>query len=214
MVVTKSKRPHTSSIPLERVFYLGSGKFPDYANPNNLLQQAKASGEHWAETFIRLCLETRGRGLFNWCRFSPSLEDQAELFRCANVVPGLGDAGAHVSQIMDAGWPTFMLSHYVRERGDLSIELAVRKMTSDPARILGIEDRGLLKAGLRADVTVFYPEEVAALQPRLVSDFPGGARRFIQTASGYRAIIVNGVVSLLDGELTGARPGNVLRFVS
>ena len=127
------------------------------------------------------------------------------------MFPSLGDAGAHVSQIMDAGWATFVLSHWVRETGLYSMGEAVRRLTSAPARIIGLKDRGVLAPGKRADVNVFDADTVAERQPQLVHDFPGGAPRFIQRSQGYRATIVNGEVSVLEGEHTGTRAGGVLR---
>lgn len=127
------------------------------------------------------------------------------------IFPGLGDAGAHVSQIMDAGWATFMLSHWHRATGYYSMGQVIQKMTSGPARVVGLTDRGLIKEGMRADVNVFDADKVSELQPELVNDFPGGATRYIQRATGFKATIVNGQISLLDGELTGTRAGQVLR---
>jgi len=123
----------------------------------------------------------------------------------------LGDAGAHVAQIMDAGWATFILSHWTRSQGEFSMADAVHKMTAGPAKVLGLTDRGLIKVGLRADINVFDANEVAELQPELIHDFPHGAPRYTQRAKGFKATIVNGQVSLLNGELTGVRAGSVLR---
>ena len=88
---------------------------------------------------------------------------------------------------------------------------AIQKMTSGPARVLGLKDRGVLSVGMKADVNVFDADKVTELQPVLVNDFPGGAPRFIQKSRGFKATIVNGEISLLDGELTGNRAGEVLR---
>jgi N-acyl-D-aspartate/D-glutamate deacylase len=112
---------------------------------------------------------------------------------------------------MDAGWSSFMLSHWQRETGYYSMGQVIQKMTSGPARVVGLTDRGLLKEGMRADVNVFDADKVAELQPELVNDFPGGAPRYIQKSTGFKATIVNGQVSLLDGKLTGTRAGQVLR---
>ena len=127
------------------------------------------------------------------------------------MFPILGDAGAHVSQIMDAGWASFVLSYWVRERGLFSMGEAIRRMTSAPARIVGLRDRGRLAPGLRADVNVFDADVVAELQPEIVHDFPGGAPRYVQRSRGYRATLVNGRVNVRDGEHTGERAGQVLR---
>jgi N-acyl-D-aspartate/D-glutamate deacylase len=84
-------------------------------------------------------------------------------------------------------------------------------MTSGPAKVLGLNDRGVLSVGMKADVNVFDADEVCELQPTLVHDFPNGAPRFIQKSRGFKATIVNGAVSLRNGELTGTRAGEVLR---
>jgi N-acyl-D-amino-acid deacylase len=210
-LIDEARAPDGTRIPAERVFYLGSGATPDYASAVSLKAMAEAAGEHWIETFIRLTRESGGRGLFNFRMFATSLKEQADLFKSKHIYPGLGDAGAHVSQIMDAGWSSFVLSHWTRETHEFTIGQAIQKMTSGPAEVIGLADRGLLKVGMKADVNVFDFDNVAELQPVLVHDFPHGAPRYIQKAKGFKATIVNGRVSLLDGELTGTRAGQVLR---
>ena len=210
-MVEEAKQPKATRIPMDKVFYLGSGENPDYTHQRDLKAEAEGAGEHWSETFLRLSKETNGKALFNFRMFSTSLKEQADLFKSDNIYPGLGDAGAHVSQIMDAGWSSFVLSHWYRETGYFTISEAIQKMTSGPARVLGLEDRGVLKVGMRADINVFDADKVAELQPELVHDFPHGAPRYIQKATGFKTTIVNGQVSLVDGELTGVRAGVVLR---
>ena len=200
-------------LPLGNVFYLGDGESPNYAAPadQSLEAMAAAAGEHWVETFLRLSLETNGRALFNLRMFNQSLKELGDLFKSEHIFPSLGDAGAHVSQIMDAGWPSFVLSHWIRDAGLYSLEEGVRRLTSGPARVLGLADRGRLAAGLKADVNVLDPAAVAERQPELVHDFPGGAPRYIQKSIGYKTTIVNGAVTVEDGEHTGERAGKVLR---
>ena len=200
-----------SRIDVDRCFFMGAGETPDYANGTSLAAQASAAGEHWAETFLRLSRETSGKALFNYRMFAGSLDAQARLFESDHLYPGLGDAGAHVSQIMDAGWPSFMLSHWHRRTGFYSIGRVIERMTSGPARVVGLTDRGLLREGMVADVNVIDLDNVVELQPRLVHDFPGGAPRYIQEARGFDATIVNGRLSLMDGERTEERSGRVLR---
>ena len=199
--------------PMTNVFYLGDDESPNYTAPpeDNLEALAKANGEHWVETFLRLSDETDGRALFNLRMFNQNLKELGDLFKSDHIFPSLGDAGAHVSQIMDAGWSTFTLSYWIREAGIYSLGEGIRRMTSGPARVLGLKDRGTLKAGLKADINVFDPNKVAERQPVLVHDFPGGAPRYIQKSMGYKTTIVNGEVTLVDGEHTGARAGRVLR---
>ena len=143
--------------------------------------------------------------------FSPSFREQSALFQSEHIYPGLGDAGAHVSLIMDAGWSSFMLSYWHRETGRFSLPDVIHKMTAGPARVVGLTDRGVLAVGKRADINVINLDEVSELQPEMVNDFPGGAPRFIQRAKGYDAVLVNGVVSLLHDQPTGQRAGRVLR---
>jgi len=199
--------------PIEKVFYLGDGPTPAYTagEEMSLVAMAQARGEHWAETFLRMARETKGKALFTLRMFNPNLDALAHMFRSPHCFPSLGDAGAHVTQVMDAGWATFILSHWVRETGFFSMSEAIKRMTLMPARVMGLKDRGTLAVGMRADINVFDAGKVAELQPELVSDFPGGASRFIQKSTGYKATLVNGAVNVLDGELTGTRAGRVLR---
>ena len=205
--------PRLLGAGIEQVFHLGDDAAPDYAagSERQLQAMAAASGEHWAQTFLRLSLASGGRALFTLRMFNPDMAGLAHLIQSAHVLPGLGDAGAHVAQVMDAGWASFVLSHWVRATGLYSLQEGVRRITSGPAAVLGLRDRGRLAPGLRADVNVFDAALVGEQQPVMVHDFPGGAPRYIQRGTGYKATLVNGQVSLLDGELTGARAGGVLR---
>ena len=132
-------------------------------------------------------------------------------FKSKHIFPSLGDAGAHVSQFIDAGWSTFVMSHWLREKQLYSIGEGIRRLTSGPARVIGISDRGTLEVGKRADVNVIDFDTVTELHPEIVHDFPGGAPRYIQKARGYKATMINGQLNLLDDELTGAQAGKVLR---
>ena len=127
------------------------------------------------------------------------------------AMPGLGDAGAHVSQMIDSGWATFVLSHWHRDKGTYSIEEAVRRIAAVPAHVLGLGDRGTLSVGKKADLNVIDVGRLEERQPYIVHDFPGGAPRFQQRAQGYRATVCNGQVTLRDDEHTGVCAGQVLR---
>jgi N-acyl-D-aspartate/D-glutamate deacylase len=201
-------------IPLEHTYYIGDGETPNLTAARNqsVKDQMAARGESFVEHFLRLSRETEGRALFNCRLFCADMDELGDLFAHTNhVLPSLGDAGAHVSQIIDADWATFVLKYWIKERQVYSLAEGVRRMTSDPARVMGLKDRGALKVGLRADINVFDLDRVTQLQPRIVHDFPGGAPHFTQRARGYHATLVNGVVSVRDDELTGARAGKVLR---
>ena len=121
------------------------------------------------------------------------------------------DAGAHVSQILDCSIQTHLLAYFVRERGLLSIEEAIPMITRQPAAMWRLHDRGLLREGYAADVTIIDLDRVAPDMPEVVTDLPGGARRLVQTAQGYVATVVNGEVLTRDGKATEARPGRLLR---
>lgn len=124
---------------------------------------------------------------------------------------GLSDAGAHV--IFDAGYGycTRLLGYWVREKGVLTLEEAVRKLTFMTAQVYGLYDRGLIQPGLAADLVVFDPSSVGAREPEVVRDLPGGCDRLEQKADGIICTIVNGQVLIEDGKHTGALPGKVLR---
>ena len=212
-LISEGKGQNTR-FPLKSVFYLGNSATPNYAagDDQSLHNLAEAANEHWVETFLRISKETNGLGLFNLRMFNQNLKALGDLFKSEHCFPSLGDAGAHVSQIMDAGWASFTIAHWVRETGIYSLAEGVRRLTSGPARVLGLTDRGTIAEGMRADINVFDPDQVAEQQPELVHDFPGGAPRYIQKAFGYKNTLVNGEVSLEDGEHTGTRAGQVLRL--
>jgi N-acyl-D-amino-acid deacylase len=201
-------------IPLEHTYYIGDAETPNLTAPRD--QSVKAlmapRGESFVELFLRLSRETEGRALFNYRLFCQDLDELGDLFRhSSHVLPSLGDAGAHVSQIIDADWATFTLKYWIKERQVYSLAEGVRRMTSDGARVMGLKDRGALKVGMRADINVIDLDHLTQLQPRIVHDFPGGAPHFTQRARGYKATLVNGQVNVRDDQSTGARAGMVLR---
>ncbi len=143
-------------------------------------------------------------------------EDEVEgLLTDPHTMLGLSDAGAHASQLCDSGFSTHLLSRWVRERKALSLEEAVRKLTTEPAEIFGISDRGRLAPDRAADVVVFDPETVACGALQRVTDQPAGADRLIAEAAGIDAVIVNGTVIRRDGvdavDPSGDLPGRLLR---
>jgi len=178
---------------------------------NKLLALAERRGVLPVEAFIDLALETEGKLLL--CL--PFLnQDEAPIGAMLGdevVLMGLADAGAHVGLTMDASAPTYLLSHWVLARGALSPERAVQRLTSDTARAFGIAQRGELRVGSFADVNVIDPARLALPVPEYVHDFPNGAGRFAQRASGYAATFVNGQPFMQGGVHTGALAGRVLR---
>ncbi|MBB3605121.1 N-acyl-D-aspartate/D-glutamate deacylase [Mycolicibacterium sp. BK556] len=142
-----------------------------------------------------------------------SLDTVAELIQRDDVVLGLGDGGAHYGMICDASFPTYMLTHWVRDResGRLSVQRVIQELTSTPARIAGLADRGRLAVGYKADVNVIDGDALRLHQPTVKSDLPAGGRRLDQTADGYVATIVAGEVISENGVPTSARPGKLIR---
>jgi N-acyl-D-aspartate/D-glutamate deacylase len=125
-------------------------------------------------------------------------------------VVGLSDGGAHCGMICDASFPTFLLTHWARDRrrGEkLPLEYVIRKQSYDTAQLFGLSDRGVVEIGKRADVNVIDMDAITLHRPRMAYDLPAGGNRLMQGASGYDATIVNGVVTRRDGVDTGARPG-------
>jgi len=199
---------------LEHTYYIGDGETPNLTAARNesVKDQAAARGESFVEMFLRLSRETNGRALFNFRLFCADLDELGDLLRStSHVLPSLGDAGAHVSQIIDADWATFVLKYWVKERRVYSLSEGIRRMTSDAARVMGLRDRGVLAAGKRADVNVIDLDRLTQLQPEIVHNFPHGAAHFTQRARGYKATLVNGQVNVLNDQSTGARAGMVLR---
>lgn len=207
--------PHHDELmrPVKRQYYMGDGLRPNYTQSRyeSLYDMAEAAGEHPVETWLRYMLESDGKAQFHIRAFNVNLEKLEAMITTDWAMPGLGDAGAHVSQMIDSGWSTFVLSHWHRDSGVYSLQEAVRRISGEPARVLGLQDRGTLGVGKRADVNVIDLERLEERQPELVHDFPGNAPRFIQRAAGYEATICNGQVVLRDDEHTGNHAGEVLR---
>jgi N-acyl-D-aspartate/D-glutamate deacylase len=123
---------------------------------------------------------------------------------------GGSDAGAHALLFCGAGDTTLVLTRHVRERGDMTLERAVHKLTGLAADTMGLRDRGYVRPGMAGDLVVFALDELHHEREQLVADMPGGARRFTRPAGGYRATVVGGCVTQADGTPTGATPGRML----
>jgi N-acyl-D-aspartate/D-glutamate deacylase len=141
--------------------------------------------------------------------FEPALLQ--EVITDPRVMIGLSDGGAHVDMLCNTGYPTYLLGTWVRERGAMSWERAVQRLTSEPARFFGLTDRGVIAQGKAADLVIFDPRTVAAGDKEMLYDLPGGEGRFVQQAQGIHSVIVNGEVLLSEGAHSGALPGQILR---
>lgn len=177
----------------------------------SLAAVARSRGVSPVEAFVDLNLETDGRLVLQWPLLNEELDAIEEMITSDVVLMGLADAGAHVGQIIDASQPTYFLTYWVRERAVMSVEDAVRRLTSDTADFMGLRDRGVLRPGACADVNVIDWDRLGLVMPEFVHDFPYGAGRWTQQGTGYDATVVNGVVAFEQGVHTGAFAGAVLR---
>ncbi len=141
-------------------------------------------------------------------------EHMAELLADEGTLVGASDAGAHVLLFCGAGDTSLLLTRHVRERGDLTVEAAVHKLTGQAASAFGIRDRGVVSPGYAGDLTVFDIDELVYEREIIVGDMPGGAKRFTRPAGGFRATIVGGTVTQEGGRATDARPGRMLHSAS
>ncbi|MFN0027620.1 MAG: N-acyl-D-amino-acid deacylase family protein [Acidimicrobiales bacterium] len=193
--------------------YLLSGPQPDY-RPDpamSLPALAAARGVTMAEAYMDIMVAADGNAYLNHPLLNPGFDAIEEMLTNPLVVLGLADSGAHVGQIMDASQPTWFLTHWVRDRQTFTVQDAIRRLTSDTAELFGITDRGVLRPGAYADVNVIDLDNMTLGMPGYVRDFPAGAGRLVQKATGYDYTLVNGNVFMESGEHTGALAGSLLR---
>lgn len=190
----------------------------DYEPPadGSLASLAKKSGRPAEEIAYDILLENDGKGMIiatltNYAQ--KSLDAVGEMMGHEDTIIALGDGGAHYGVICDASFPTFVLTHWVRDRDRDRIELvdAVKALTSEPAKLVGLDDRGVLAPGYKADLNIIDLESLELKMPHVDRDLPGGGRRLNQHAVGYRATLVSGQVIQLDGVPTDALPGCLVR---
>jgi N-acyl-D-amino-acid deacylase len=173
---------------------------------------ARERGRDGLDTFLDLGLEDDLRIEFSYAVFNANEDRIPELLRDSRTMIGLSDGGAHVDMLIDAGYTTYLLGTWVRERQALTLEHAIKRITSEPADFFGMRTRGRLKPGMAADVAIFDPNTVgSALRGTMRNDLPGGGRRLVMEARGMYCTIVNGQVLYREGKATEARPGMVLR---
>jgi N-acyl-D-aspartate/D-glutamate deacylase len=208
--------PLITRLGFERMFPFGDP--PDYAPPReaSIAAVAQREGRTAEEVAYDLLTADDGQGfifapLTNFADYT--LSASAECLRHPNAIAGLSDGGAHVGFISDGSFPTFLLAYWARDAREqvFAVPEIIRRLTCDTARAAGLHDRGVLRAGLRADVNVIDMAALGLDAPRMVADLPAGGRRLLQRARGYAATIVAGAVTYRDGVATGALPGRLVR---
>jgi N-acyl-D-aspartate/D-glutamate deacylase len=192
---------------------------PEYepAAENSIAARAHREGRSPEEVAYDLLIEGDGRNMLylpvtNYA--SGNLDVVAEMLAAPNTLVGLGDGGAHVGIMCDATATSYTLTHWTRDRrrGALfPVAWAVKRLTSDNARAIGLTDRGVLKPGQKADLNVLDYDKMRLCRPQVVYDLPAGGKRLIQRTEGFDATILSGVVVYRQGMPTGALPGRLIR---
>jgi N-acyl-D-aspartate/D-glutamate deacylase len=178
----------------------------------HLAQQREKAG-HEFDVMVELALEDNLEMWFSRPAFNINPERVGKLINDPRTLIGLSDGGAHVNMLCDAGYCTFLLGTWVRERGAMTLEYAVRRITSEPADFFGIKDRGRLMVGAAADITIFDYNTVGSPQRgEMRADLPGGGKRLVMPARGVIHTVVNGTPVYEDAKYTGATPGQVIRW--
>jgi N-acyl-D-aspartate/D-glutamate deacylase len=177
----------------------------------SIAQIAQDQGKDVLDALLDLALEEDLETVFERREVNSDEEAMTALLTSPYMIVGQSDGGAHVVFRTDYSYSTYLLSHWVREKGIMSLEEAMRKLTFVPASLFGLYDRGLVRPGMAGDLMVFDPDRIAPLEPDEADDLPGGARRRRQLATGIEWTVVNGDVLLEHGEHTGAYPGQVAR---
>jgi N-acyl-D-aspartate/D-glutamate deacylase len=201
----------------DKMYLLGNP--PDYEQPpeNTLGARARREGRRPEELAYDAMLTDDGRGMLYvpFLNYSEgNLDATREMLRDPRSVPGLSDGGAHCGIICDASFPTYLLTHWTRDRSrgeKLSIPFVVAVQSRKTALSVGLYDRGVIAAGYKADINVIDYDRLHLHPPKVHYDLPVGGRRLLQQVDGYDATIVSGVVTRRNGQATGARPGKLVR---
>ena len=204
-------------IVAEKFFQLGDP--PDYEQPpeNSLAARAREKGVPLMEMIYDTLLERDGHELiylplYNYTELN--YDNVLKMMEHPQALYGLSDGGAHVGTVCDASMPTYMLTHWTRDRKrgrKLDVPTVVNMLTGRQADYLGMTDRGYLREGLKADINVIDLNQLQSEPPHMEQDLPAGGQRLLQGARGYEVTLVSGEVVMEQGQLTGARPGTLYR---
>lgn len=218
-----SEEPGAPTLPLslygrmfDRMFELGDTPNYEPSAEQSVTKRAKRLGVSPAELAYDILLKQDGKAQLYaaFINFGEgNLDFFVELFNHPATVLGLGDGGAHYGLICDASYPTFLLTHWTRDRkGErLSLPAVIKALAADPAALMSMSDRGRIAPGMKADINVIDYANLRLHSPEVRHDLPGGGRRLHQRADGYRYTLVNGTPIVRDGVPTGLYPGRLLR---
>jgi N-acyl-D-aspartate/D-glutamate deacylase len=200
----------------DHIFPLGNP--PDYEPPRekSLAVAAKRENRDPADLVYDLLLENGGTNFLfmpfaNYAHYN--LDACGEMIAHPDCIMGLGDGGAHVGIISDASYATYLLTHWGRDRahGKFDIGWLIKRQTHDTARAVGLNDRGIIAPGMKADINVIDFDRLKVESPTMAFDLPAGGKRLLQGAQGYDATIVSGEIVYREGRSTGALPGKLVR---
>ncbi|HEX3864067.1 MAG TPA: amidohydrolase family protein [Stellaceae bacterium] len=178
----------------------------------NIAEIAKERGKDGVDTFLDLTLEDDLDIEFVLAQFNTDVKKVSENLSDPGVLIALGDGGAHVDMLCDAGYPTYLLGTWVRDRQIMTLEQAITRLTAQPADLFGIKGRGRLAVGSAADIAIFDPTTIgSASRGERRADLPGGAKRMVMPSRGVEYTIVNGELAYAEGRATGSLSGAVLR---
>lgn len=201
----------------KRMFKLGDPPNYEQSEEESIGYRALQNGESVISGLYDAILEDNGHALIYYSLYNYidcNLDNVHEMLSHPLSLPGLSDGGAHVGTVCDGSFPTFMLSHWTRDRQGPKFELEkmIKMQTSATAEFIGLHDRGVLKVGKKADINIIDYENLQIKPPHLVADLPAGGKRLLQDVNGYIATIVNGEIINEKGQLTGAMPGRLVRL--
>jgi N-acyl-D-aspartate/D-glutamate deacylase len=199
---------------LWRAVYVDEVVKPEHAalQSRSIADLAREQGKAPADVLLDLALDEDLVTRFRWRTESPewaAAVGEAQLD--ARMIVGTSDGGAHLARDDGADWSSYFLRSWVLDRRVWTLEEGIRQITQVPAALLGFPDRGVLAAGRPADLMIFDPDTVGPWKKEFVHDLPGGVGRFKAWGHGVHATVVNGVPIVVDGELTGRLPGQVVR---
>ncbi len=199
---------------VQRFFELGAT--PNYIpDPNDSIEaRAQREGRDPFDLLYDILLGDDGRALIYLpiTNFTdPTGQTILSMITHPKTVPALGDGGAHVGTICDASVSTYLLTEWVRKRGEITLEDAIHKLTRKPADMFRLKDRGTVAVGMKADLNVIDLDNLEITPPRMSYDLPAGGKRLLQGSRGYRASVLSGAITYRDGVATKALSGKLVR---